>query len=120
MTTQKIAQRLVELCRQGQFEAAQKELYADDCISTEPAGAPMETVEGLDALIEKGERFMSMVEEVHGIEVSDPLVAGSYFTVVMKLDTTMKDSGRSLMEEICLYQVHEGKIVSEEFFYDLA
>jgi hypothetical protein len=40
--------------------------------------------------------------------------------VMMKLDTTMKERGRSLMEEICLYQVHEGKIVSEEFFYDQA
>ena len=36
MTPQQIASRLAELCRQGQFEAAQKELFAEDAVSIEP------------------------------------------------------------------------------------
>lgn len=36
MTVQKIAERLLEPCRKGDFETAQKELYATDVISIEP------------------------------------------------------------------------------------
>ncbi|HEY6899064.1 MAG TPA: SnoaL-like domain-containing protein, partial [Puia sp.] len=40
MTTQEIANRLVELCQKGDFETAQKELFADDCVSIEPYSSP--------------------------------------------------------------------------------
>ena len=40
MTTEEIAERLVSLCRQGNFEAAQRELYAVDAINLEPYGTP--------------------------------------------------------------------------------
>ncbi|NRF67592.1 nuclear transport factor 2 family protein [Aquincola sp. S2] len=119
MQTSEIADRLVALCRAGEFEQAQTELYADDAVSIEPEGAPAEVVEGLDAIREKGRQFMSAIETVHAITVSDPLVAGDYFSVTMTLDTTMKDRGRSVMEEICVYGVEDGKIVSEQFFYSM-
>ena len=37
----------------------------------------------------------------------------------MTLDATFKSRGRMQMEEICLYQVKNGKIVREQFFYDV-
>lgn len=40
MTTQEIANRLVELCKIGQNDAAMQELYAADIVSIEPAGTP--------------------------------------------------------------------------------
>ena len=40
MSTQQIAARLAELCRQGEFEAAQKELFAKDAVSIEPRETP--------------------------------------------------------------------------------
>ena len=46
MNTQEVANRLVELCRQGKNEDAINELYADNIISREPAGTPMEHTEG--------------------------------------------------------------------------
>lgn len=55
--------------------------------------------------------------EMHKITVSNPIVAGNYFTVSMALDITTKSEGRSLMEEICLYEVQDGKVVKEQFFY---
>jgi hypothetical protein len=120
MTTSQIAARLVELCRQGQFEQAQTELFADDAVSIEPDDAPVELAEGLDAIREKGREFMSGIETVHGIAVSEPIVAGSFFTVSMELDTTMKGRGRVRMEELCVYEVQDGKIVLEQFFYTAA
>jgi limonene-1,2-epoxide hydrolase len=119
MTTQ-IAARLVELCRQGQFEQAQTELFADDAVSIEPDYAPVEVVEGLEAIQEKGREFMRGVDVVHGIVVSEPAIAGNYFAVSMELDTTMKGRGRVRMEELCVYEVEDGKIISEQFFYDAA
>ena len=37
-TTQEVADRLVTLCRKGEFENAIKELYAPDVVSIEPEG----------------------------------------------------------------------------------
>src|SRR5262249_28034823 len=79
MTTGQIASRLAELCRQGQFEAAQKELFAENAVSIEPeatADVPKET-KGLRAIVDKGHKFESMVEKVHSCSTSAPLVAGN-------------------------------------------
>ncbi|HVM88289.1 MAG TPA: SnoaL-like domain-containing protein [Puia sp.] len=120
MSIEQIAKRLTELCRQGQYETAQKELYAANAISIEPENSPApgpKKTEGLDNIIIKGQQFQSMVEEVHGGSVSDPVIAGNYFSVAAVLDMTYKGMGRQKMEEICLYKVQDGKIVSEQFFY---
>src|SRR5580693_3764939 len=71
MTTVDIANRLVELCRKGDFETAQKELFSDDAVSIEPHGTEMfeKEIKGLDAIIEKGKKWGEMVEEQHGIEI---------------------------------------------------
>ena len=117
MNTKEVANRLVELCRTGQIQQAQTELYGENMVSIEPAGAPVEKAVGLKAVIEKGKQFASMIEERHGGSVTDPIVTGKYFSMGMVLDTTMKGRGRVLLEEICVYKVENGKIVFEEFFY---
>lgn len=117
MTTQEIANKYIELNRTGQSIKALDELFSDNAVSIEPKGTPMEHTEGLDALKKKSEQFAAMVEEVHGVEVSDPIVADNFFSCTMKIDVTYKGMPRNQMEEVCLYQVKEGKIVSEQFFY---
>ncbi|SDG39561.1 SnoaL-like domain-containing protein [Chitinophaga filiformis] len=118
MTTQEIATRLAELCKKGEFETAQKELYAQDCISIEPEATPEfeKEVKGLDKIFEKGNKFMSMVEEVHGVDTSTPVVAGNSFAFVLKMDMTMKGRGRMNMEELCVYTTKDGKVISEQFY----
>jgi len=117
MTTQKIANRLIELCRKGQIDQAQKELYGESIVSLEPAGAWVEKAEGLQAVIEKGKQFTGMIGENHSLTITDPIVNGKYFSIGMTLDATMKGRGRTLLEEICTYKVEDGKIVFEQFFY---
>ena len=58
-----------------------------------------------------------MIEERHGGSFSDPIVAGRYFSVAMVLDATFKGQGRMVLEEICLYEVKDGKIILEQFFF---
>jgi len=118
MTTAEIASRLVEFCSKGDFEAAQKELFADDVVSIEPDATPAfeKETKGLDAIIEKGHKWNSMVEEYHGITVSQPLVGENSFAVTMSMGVTMKEKGRMDMTELCVYNVKDGKVVSEQFF----
>jgi hypothetical protein len=117
MNTQEVAERLVALCREGKVEAAQRELYAADAINLEPyatATFPKET-KGLTAILEKGKKFGSLIEHVHSMSMSDPLVAGNFFACAMHLDVTMKQHGRMTLDELCIYEVRDGKIVSEQF-----
>lgn len=117
MTTEKIAQRLVELCRQGKFEDAQKELYANDALSIEPKGAQLPGASSLKGIIENGRNFRAGLENIHSLVISDPIVNGNTFALSFSLDADFKGAGRNLFQEICSYKVKDGKIVLEEFIY---
>ena|ERR1700754_3804762 len=118
MTTPEIANRLAALCRKGEWETAQRELFANDVVSIEPYATEdfEKETKGLDAIIEKGRKFDSMVQEVHALEVSEPLVATNSIAFRMLMDITMKAKGRMTMPELCVYEVKDGKIISEQFF----
>lgn len=115
-----IANTLVEKCRQSKFEEAVQELYALDVVtieSMEMPDFPKET-KGLDAVAEKGKQWAANTE-IHYMEVSEPLIAGSQFAVKFTMDMTCKQTNqRNTMEEIALYQVENGKIVKVQFVYD--
>ncbi len=120
MTVQEIANRLVELCREGNYHGAQQELFSEDAQNKEPDNSPApgpKLTVGRDAIIAKGKQFMESVEEVHGGSVSDPVIAGNHFAVSLNMDATYKGMGRQQMNEVCVYEVKDGKIVKEEFFY---
>jgi hypothetical protein len=122
MNIESIANPLVELSRQGKFEHAQKELYASDAASIEPEGLPPGrpgNATGMPAIREKGRQFQAAIEAVHGVSVSEAVVAGNWFSVAMMLDVTYKGRGRTKLDEICIFRVRDGKIVREQFFYDV-
>jgi len=117
-TTQEVANRLNELFKENKWEQAQDELFAENAVSIEPPGSKgLQTAEGLAAIKKKGEEFNNMVEEMHGGYVSDPIVAGNHIAVAMGIDATYKGMGRQNMQEIAVYEVKDGKIVKEQFFY---
>ena len=117
MTTQQVADRFYELSQQNGFEHILTELYSKDAKSIEPAGGIFTNAEGIEALMEKGKQFNAMIEEMHGGYCSQPLVAGNFFTCTMGMDVTMKGQPRMKMDEVAVYEVKEGKIVSEQFFF---
>lgn len=120
MSTKDVANRFNELAQAGQWDKVQEELYADNAVSIEPAHAAamgMSNAEGIEAIRQKGAAFNSMVEEMHGGYSTEPVVAGNHFSVAMGMDVTMKGMGRSKMDEIAVYEVKDGKIVKEQFFF---
>jgi hypothetical protein len=118
MTIQEIASRLHELCQQGQSGLAHDELFAPTATSTEKnmQGETI-TVNGMEAIKEKGRNFQEHVEEIHGGYAKEPAIYGNYIFMEMGLDATMKGMGRMNMKEMCQYEVKDGKIISERFFY---
>ncbi len=100
---------------------AGEQLYSPDIVSVEAAAPPGESREskGIDAVRKKGEWWVSN-HEIHSSTVEGPLVAANYFAVTFKMEVTFKpQSKRFSMEEIGVYQVKDGKIVREEFFYSM-
>jgi hypothetical protein len=118
MTTNEIAVLLVDMCRKGKIEEAKEELFAQDFISIEPGEGilPKET-RGMDAIKKKAELFISMVENFYSNRISDPVVAGDYFSISWDTDIQMKGEDRKTMSELCVYKTSAGKIISEQFFY---
>lgn len=118
MKINEIAARLIALCREAKWETAQKELFADRAVSIEPCKTPEfdQEIKGLAAIIEKGHKFEAMIETLHSLSVSEPLVATNAIACTMTMDVTMKGKERMKMSELCVYEVKDGKIISERFF----
>jgi len=118
MTTQEIASRLAELCKQGKFEEAQDELFAEDAVSFEPHATPdfPQETKGLKAIHEKAEKWGSMVSKTYSMKVSDPVIASNSFALTMDMDVEMKNGQRMQHKELCVYEVKDGKVVAERFF----
>jgi hypothetical protein len=118
MTTQEVANRMSELFKENKWQQVQEELFAEDAVSIEPEHAPgVKSVKGMAAIKQKSIDFNAMVEEVHGGWVSDLIVGGNYITCAMGMDATMKGMGRMKMDEVCVYEVKDGKVVKEQFFF---
>jgi len=119
MNTQEVADKLVAYCREGKNIDAINELYSDDVVSTEPSGSHFEFAQGKEAILAKNQQWYDSVEEVHSIEIGDPIIAGNTFACTMDMDVTYKGAGRMGMSEIAVYQVKDGKIVTDQFYYSM-
>jgi hypothetical protein len=121
MTTQDVANRYMELEKQGKWMEIQDELYSRDIVCIEPehvAAMGMQTVtKGIDAVKAKAKAWNESIEEMHGGYCSDPVTGGNFFSVAMGMDCTMKGVGRMKMDEIAVFEVKDGKIVKEQFFF---
>jgi len=122
-----IGERLVELCKQGKNIDAINELFADDAVSVEAMAcesgneqAMPRVTEGKAGIAGKNQWWFENMQ-VHSGETIGPFPhQPDRFAAIFKADVTCKQTGnRMQMEEIGLYTVSDGKIVKEEFFYDM-
>jgi hypothetical protein len=121
MNTTEVANRYYELVKQNKQEQIINELYSQDIVNREPEhviamGFPIIT-KGLDAVKAKSKARKEMIEQVHSGYCSEPVVGGSFFSVALMRDITLKGKPRMNLEEIAVFGVKEGKIISEQFFY---
>lgn len=120
MNTKDVAQKWVELCREGKNLDCIMELYADHVVSREMPGIPEELTTGKQNVWNKSKQWLESIEDFHSSYISNPIVAGNFFTAVMEFDCTIKKRGRQKMAEVCVYEVKDGKIASEQYFYNMS
>jgi ketosteroid isomerase-like protein len=119
MTTQQVADRYYELSKENRFDVIVDELYSNDIECIEPASdnPVLQNIKGMEAKKAKDKAFGEAIEQMHSGYCDAPTVAGKYFSLKMGMDVTMKGMGRMNMDEICLFEVQDGKIVKEQYFY---
>ncbi|MCF0055799.1 nuclear transport factor 2 family protein [Dyadobacter sp. CY356] len=117
-TTEEIAARFNELAKQEKWFEIQDELFSDDIKSIDPENSPyLKYAEGRAAVRKKGEDFIAKIEGFHGAKTTEPVVGGDHFAVGRETDITLTGFGRIQLNQIMLYKIENGQIVSEQFFY---
>jgi hypothetical protein len=114
METAEIGRQLIALLRTQDFIKAYNDLFSDDAESIDPLDPQAKTTTGLQQLIEKERQFLSKAD-ILALEVSDAIYAGEYFSVALSMDFKINDINMCV-DEICVYHVRQGKIISQQFF----
>jgi hypothetical protein len=118
LTTKEVAARFNELAKQEKWFEIQDELFADNVKSIDPPNSPyFGYAEGKAAVRKKGEDFVKRIEAAHRRHTTEPVIAGNHFAVGREVDITVQVHGRIQINEIMLYEVKDGEIISEQFFY---
>jgi exopolysaccharide biosynthesis protein len=118
MTTQEVAARFNELAQQEKWFEIQDEFFADNVRSIDPPNSPyFGYAEGKIPVRKKGEDFVKRIEAVHTAYTTEPVVSGNHFAVGRETDITVHGFGRIQINQIMLYEVNDGQIVLEQFFY---
>ncbi len=122
MTTQELAKKYVQLCKDHNHDEIVNTLMSGDIVSVEAAAPPTggeRTAKGLEAVKAKGKWWVEN-HTIHSADVQGPFPHDDRFAVRFTYDVTNKPSGmRMKMDEVGLFTVVNGKIVREEFFYSM-
>jgi hypothetical protein len=118
LTTGEVAARFDELAQKEMWFEIHDELFADNVKSVDPPNSPyFGYAEGKVADRKKGMDWVEKITAVHGTSTTHPVIGGDHFSVGRTFDITTKGFGRIKIEEIMLYEVKDGQIVLEQFFY---
>ena len=118
MTTQEVAARFNELAQQEKWFEIQDELFADNVRSIDPENSRyFKYAEGKVLVRKKGEDWVKKIREAHKRYTTLPVISGNHFAVGRNVDITVEGFGRIKIDEIMLYEVKDGQIVLEQFFY---
>lgn len=124
MDTKQVGKKLVDLCKAGRNVEAINTLYSPDIVSVEARGDETMPAQmrGIDAIRKKNE-WWTENHEVHSAEVRGPYPNEDRFAAQFRYDITPKagpmKGKRMTMDEVAVYTVKDGRIVREEFFYDV-
>ncbi len=118
-----IGTRFVQLVSDGKESEALDQLYSENCVSIEGQGSDEmpARIEGLAAIRGKHQWWYDN-HEVHGTQATGPFVGNrpDQFAVKFDIDVTFKPTGeRTQMSEVGLFTIQGGKVVQEEFLYQM-
>jgi hypothetical protein len=124
MTAMEIGKQLVELCNAGRDAEVVDRYYDEKIVSIEGQGSDEmpARMEGIEAIRGKHAWWYDN-HEIHSSRAVGPFCGhrDDQFAVLFEMDVTNKPSGqRSQMSEVALYTVAGGKIVQEEFLYQVS
>ncbi|MGD1848716.1 MAG: SnoaL-like domain-containing protein [Salibacteraceae bacterium] len=118
MTTQQIAENVSELLRQGNFEAVYDNYFeAQQVQHIEPQSPFFPNLTGVDSIKAKDAQMQANIASVESLEVGTPIIAKSHFALPYKVKIQMKDGQVMALDEIIVYEIKDGKIILEQFFY---
>ncbi|MDT0538614.1 MULTISPECIES: SnoaL-like domain-containing protein [Croceitalea] len=118
MTTKEVADKFVGLCKEGKYDEAYG-MYAENAVSEEMPGIPNHVTKGRENIIKEYQQWAENIEEMHGGDVGEHMVAGNHFVVPMSMDATFKDRGRQKIDELCVYQVENDQITRATYHYQV-
>ena len=114
MSNQVRIHELLEYVQQGRIMDAMREFYAEDVVMEEPMYG---TTPGLQANLEREQKFVDSVKEFRGFEAKNVSVGencASYENVMDWVDV----SGQEIhVEQVAVQEWKDGKIVRERFYY---
>ncbi|MEP6950273.1 MAG: SnoaL-like domain-containing protein [Ginsengibacter sp.] len=117
-TIHEVAAQFNKLAQQEKWFEIQDKFFADNVKSIDPPNSPyFGYAEGKANVRRKGEDFVSKITEFHSARTTEPVVGGNHFAVGREVDITVQGFGRIQMNQVMLYEVKDGQIVSEQFFY---
>ncbi len=107
---------LVAMFNQGLMSEIEDKWYSPAIVSIEGVGVAM-AWHGRKAVREKSEHWAA-THRIHGASAEGPYVGASGFAVKFTMDVEdTSANSRTMMEEVGVYTVQNGKIVREEFMY---
>ena len=121
MSVRTVAEKFMDLCRQGKHFDFMHAYYAPEMVSVEGDGREFI---GKEPVIHKSEVFQSN-NAIHSQDLRGPFFCGDAdassgrFGVYTAIEFSPKGGGkRERHEEVGLYTVKKGIVTREEFFYD--
>ena len=120
-TTADVARAYTALLLAGEFAAAGERFWAADIKSIEPrnlpSGSAAEAI-GIAAARGKTARWFQ-AQRIDDLTIDGPFVTGNQFALFMDMMITNRASGNSQpFTEIAIFNVRDGRITEERFFYD--
>lgn len=107
---------LVAMFNRGLMKEIEDKWYSPKIVSIEGVGVAM-AWHGRKAVTEKSDQWTA-THRIHGASAEGPYLGATGFAVKFALDVEDTEADtRTMMEEVGVYTVENGKIVREEFMY---
>ncbi len=115
-TAQEVGESLVEMFNRGEFKQIEERWWSPAIESIEGTGMAWAGRQQVDAK----NAWWSSQNEILGASAEGPFVGATGFAVKFRMEVAERTSGnRTQMAEVGVYTVRDGKIVREEFMYEV-